>query len=107
MQRRLIEVRGKALGKGQGPGEVPARQEQPRHHNLFHRIRVGARGVKDHDALLREGLHGDVVHPRAGPGHGAEPGRRGLRGQHVTAQQNTLGISELRADFKAIAGEAL
>ena len=79
-------------GPGQRRGQVAAGQHQPADGQFGHRVAVGARGVKDHNALLAAFVQGNIVHPRARPGDGQQAVGQGHIMHLGAAHQDTLGL---------------
>ena len=68
-----------ALAPGHAAADIAGSKQQVGDHHLLHRVRVGARGVEYHDALVRAAVKRDIVDARAGPGDGQEA----LRERHI------------------------
>ena len=89
-----------------GIHHVAAAGYQRTHHQFGHSVGVGARRVKDHDALLGAFVDGDVVGARTRTGDG----QQGVRQRHVVhvgaAHQNAVGIVYVVVDLE-LAGRQL
>ena len=81
-----------ALGPVDGVGYVAAARHQRAHHQLGHRVGVGAGGVEHHDAGGGAFVDGDVVGACAGP----RDGQQAVRQRHIVqvgaAHQDALGL---------------
>ncbi len=90
-----------------GFADVPRRNEQPREHQLLHRIRIRAGRGEDGDAALRQQRHGYVV----GPGARAtdrKNARRNLHRVHIGGpDQDGIGVADLGGNFIAVARQAV
>ena len=81
---------------------VPGGQHHGADLLLLHGFGVGAGAVKDRDAMLGAGLHGDVVGAGPGPADGQQLGRKGVIVQVGAADQQGLGPLHIRAHMAAL-----
>ena len=94
-----------ALRPVDGVHHVAAAGNQRAHHQLGHRVGVGARRVKDHDALLGAFVDGNVVGARTRTGDGQQAvGQRHV--VHVgAAHQNAVGVVHIVVDLELAGGQ--
>ena len=100
-----VGIAGQVLGPGRGRRNIPAAGNQHAHHQLGHRVGVGAGGVEDHDALFAAPVQGDVVDAGTRPGNGQQVGLELGVQQVGTPHQDAVGGVGVHRHLKQIFGQ--
>ena len=99
--RNPLSLSGDALHPRNAAENIAGCHHQRADLLLLHRLRIGAGGIKDNDALFRAAIHRNVVVSGTGPCNGQQAVRKTHFVDVGAAQQQAAGMTDILPDLAA------